>query len=196
MEYLASDVKNIKDSLHRMEKYIKGKSIDNSNSNNVKNLEGIGKVVWKFLSFIYDLHQDGLYVDNSNTTFKNKVKSKFIPQVPKTLTNNKGKKIVKLIFVSSLPPLIPAKSQKEVNELSKYFKKNTNILQKKSYIQVLSSSKQSDFSFTINIALEKLKIKKTFPNLLNKKIELVQKVINSLKNKPKPKINMTTKDLS
>jgi len=40
-----SDVKNIKDSLCRMEKYIKGKSIDNSNPNDVKNLEGMGKAV-------------------------------------------------------------------------------------------------------------------------------------------------------
>jgi len=32
-----------------------------------------------------------------------------------------------------------------------------------------------------------------FPNLPNKKIEEMQKVINSLKDKSKPKINMTTK---
>jgi len=45
----------------------------------------------------------------------------------------------------------------------------------------------------MNITMETLKIKEAFPNLPNKKIELVQKVINSLKNKPKPKINITTK---
>jgi len=32
-----------------------------------------------------------------------------------------------------------------------------------------------------------------FPNLLNKKIEQVQKVINSSNNKSKPRITMTTK---
>ena len=79
MEYLVSDIKNIKNSLHRMEKYIKGKSINNSNPNNVKDLKGMGKAVWEFLSSIYNLRWDGLYVDNSNTTFRNKVKSKFIP---------------------------------------------------------------------------------------------------------------------
>jgi len=109
------------------------------------------------------------------------------------LTNNKGKEIVKPTFISSLSPLIPAKSQKEVNELSKYFKKNTNIPQKKLYMQALSLSKQSDSSSMTNIAMEILKIKEAFSNLLNKKIELVQKVINSLKDKPKPKINITTK---
>jgi len=39
-----------------------------------------------------------------------------------------------------------------------------------------------------------LKIKETFLNLPNKKIEEMQKVINSLKDKSKPKINMTTKN--
>ena len=41
--------------------------------------------------------------------------------------------------------------------------------------------------------MDTLKIKKMFPNLPNKKINIVQKVINSDKGKPKPKINMTTK---
>ena len=41
--------------------------------------------------------------------------------------------------------------------------------------------------------MEIWKTKEAFSNLLNKKIEPVQKVINSSKNKPKPKINMTTK---
>ena len=45
MEHLASNIKNIKDFLHIMEKYIKGKSINNSNSNNIKDLEGMGKAV-------------------------------------------------------------------------------------------------------------------------------------------------------
>ena len=178
-----------------MGKYIKGKSIDNSNPNNVKDLEGIGKAVWEFLSSIYNSHWDKLYIDDSNTTFRNKVKSKFISQVPKNLTNNKEKEIVKPTFISPLSSPILAKLQKEVNELLKYFKKNTNILQKKLYVQASLSSKQSDSSSTINIAIETLKIKEAFPNLPNKKIELVQKVINSSKNKPKLKINMTTKGL-
>ena len=78
MEHLASDIKNIKDSLYRMGKYIKGKSINNSNPNNIKDLEGMGKAVWEFLSSIYNLCWDRLYVDDSNTTFRNKIKFKFI----------------------------------------------------------------------------------------------------------------------
>jgi len=42
MKHVASDVKNIKDSLRRMCKYIRSKAINN-NPNNCKNLEGVGK---------------------------------------------------------------------------------------------------------------------------------------------------------
>jgi len=42
------------------------------------------------------------------------------------------------------------------------------------------------------MARETLKIKEAFPNLQNKKIEIVQKIINN-NEKPKPRINMTTK---
>jgi len=108
MEYLVFDIKNIKDSLCRMGKYIRGKSID-SNPNNIKDLEGVGKAVWEFLSSTYDSHWDRLYVDEANTTFKNKVKFKFTPQIPKSMNNNKGKEIVKPTLISLIPPPIPAK---------------------------------------------------------------------------------------
>jgi len=41
-----------------------------------------------------------------------------------------------------------------------------------------------------------LKIKKAFLNLPNKKIDTIQKVVNGINNKPKPRLNMTTKGLS
>ena len=112
------------------------------------------------------------------------------------MNNNKGKEIVKPTFISLISPLIFAKLQKEVNELSKYFKKNTNSQQKKSYTSVTSSSKQPNLATPKNIAREMLKIKKMFSNLPNKKIKKMQKVINGLKDKVKLKINMTTKDPS
>ena len=133
MEHLASNVKNIKESLQWMGSYIKAKSVS-TNPNNVKDLEGISKELWHFFSVVYESHWDGLYMDNSNTSFRNKVKSKFNPQVPKTLVSNKGKEMVKPTYVSPLFPLIPAKTPKEVNEVSKYFKK-VDGPQKKLYVQ-------------------------------------------------------------
>jgi len=112
------------------------------------------------------------------------------------MNNNKGKEIVKPTLISLIPSLIPAKLQKEVNELSKYFKKNTNSQQKKSYANATSLLKQPSLVAPKNITREMLKIKEVFPNLPNKKIEEMQKVINGSKDKVKPKINMTTKGLS
>jgi len=43
MEYLASDVKNIKDSLIRMCKYILDKAIEGNKTNSIKDFEGIDK---------------------------------------------------------------------------------------------------------------------------------------------------------
>jgi len=127
MEHLASDAKNFKKSLSRMKKYIFGKSIKNSKANNVKDFKGIGKAMWEFISTIYESHWNNLFIDNNKSTFKNKVKSKFNPQVNKPQAPPKGKEIAKPTFVSSLPPPISAKSLKEINKLSKYFKKNINV---------------------------------------------------------------------
>jgi len=140
-----------------MGKYIRGKSIDND-PNNIKDLKGVGKAVWEFLSFIYDSHWDGLYVDNTNTTFRNKVSSKFTPRVSKNSNNNnKGKETVKPTFIFPIPPPILAKTQKEVNKLLKYF--NTNPQQKKSYANATSSTKQPSPSAPKNIVRKTLKIK-------------------------------------
>ena len=193
MEHLVLDIKNIKDSFQRMGKYIRDKSID-SNPNNIKDLEGISKVVWKFLSFIHDSHWDSLYINNTNTTFRNKVSFKFTPWVPKNSNvNNKDKDMVKPTFISSIPPPILTKSQKEVNKLLKYFKKNTNLQQKKSCANTTSLTKPSSSPTPKNLIKKMLKIKETFLNLLNKKIKQVQKVINSSNNKSKLRITMTTK---
>jgi len=54
------------------------------------------------------------------------IKSKSSSQILKPLTNFKEKEMAKPIYVSALSSPIPEKSPKEVNEISKYFKKNTN----------------------------------------------------------------------
>jgi len=57
-------------------------------------------------------------------------------------------------------------------------------------VQILARQPKST-----NIARETLKIKKTFSNLQNKKIKIVQKIISG-QNKSKLKISMTTKGSS
>jgi len=45
IEHLGSNIRNIKELLFRMEKYILSKYIDGSKANNIKDLEGLGKAV-------------------------------------------------------------------------------------------------------------------------------------------------------
>ena len=101
----------------------------------------------------------------------------------------------KLTFVLFIPPSILAKSPKEVKEISKFFKKTKKPTTKKLYAQALTPKPHSS-NKSSNIAMNTLKIKKTFPNLPNKKIDSIQKVINGSNNKAKLRLNMTTKGLS
>jgi len=190
MEHLASDISNIKESLGRIQRYILGKTIESDNANNIKDLKGIGKPAWGLILSLYKAHWNSLYVDNQKTSFKNKVKSKFSLIALNNINNSKGKNKVNSPYVSVLPPSIPAKSPKEVNEISKFFKKNHSPnVNKKSYAQ--ASSNSSNFNST-NIARETLKIKEAFSSLQNKKIKQIQKIISGVTN-PKSCINMTTK---
>ena len=68
--------------------------------------------------------------------------------------------MAKTLYISPLPPPIPAKTAKEINEILKYFKKNSFTTTKKSYVQISANSANSS-----NIAKEMLKIKEIFPKL-------------------------------
>ena len=121
MEYLAPNIKNIKESLHRMQKYILGKLINGDKANNVKDLESIKKVAWESITALYKSHWDSLLVDGTNRFFRNNVKSKFSLQIIKENNSNKGKNLLNTSYIFPLPPPILAKIAKEVNEISKYF---------------------------------------------------------------------------
>ena len=53
IEHIVSDAKNIKDSLKFMAKYISNKQIELSKANDLNDFNGIGNVVWNFISSIY-----------------------------------------------------------------------------------------------------------------------------------------------
>ena len=76
MEHIVSDVLSIKNSLLRIKKYILGKFINGDKANDFKDLSGMDKSIWKFISSVYNLHWDVLFVDENNMTLRNKVKSK------------------------------------------------------------------------------------------------------------------------
>ena len=72
-------------------------------------------------------------------------------------------------FVS--PPIL-AKSSNKVKEISKFFKKIKKPTTKKLYVQALTPKPHSSDKSS-NIAINTLKIKETFPNLSNNKIDSI-----------------------
>ena len=92
------------------------------------------------------------------------------------------------------PPLLPAKSAKEVNTISKYFQ-NQKLLNDKSKDRPKPSKSYAQASKNNVSTAEVLKIKKTFPTLNAAKINQINNIVNGTF-KPKPRIQMTTKGLS
>jgi len=141
MEHLASDVLNIKESLIRMKKFIAGKSINSNKANNIKDLKSMGKAIWEFITTVYESYWDVLHINNNNTIFRSKVKSKFAPQVKNIQAIPiKDNNMVKSTFVLAIPLPIPAKLNKEVKEILKYFKKIDKPIITKSYAQASASN--------------------------------------------------------
>ena len=140
---------------------------------------------------VYKSNWDSFYTDNNTNTLRRKIATKFTPnvqQVPKRPAKETLKSI--LASIKKIPPSIPAKSQKEINAISKYFKnkqvENKTPETNKSYAQVF----KQDTSM-----LDVIKIKDMFPSIGAKKINQINKII---KGSPKAKyqINMTTKEPS
>ena len=49
IKHLTSDIKNIKELLQRIQRYILSKTINGNKANDIKNLKGISKVAWEFI---------------------------------------------------------------------------------------------------------------------------------------------------
>ena len=188
LEYLASDSKNVKDSLNFITKYISNKQINPAKSNNIEDFKGIGKVVWNLISSIY---QEILIADKNSNTLRQKISLKFTPKVT-PVSNESNNTISKLVpaSIKKIPSSILAKSQKEVNQISKYFK---NI--KLAIVTKLSQKSYAYASKPTTSTAEVIKIKDTFLALDAKKIDQIQNIV---KGGPKPKlhIQMMTKESS
>ena len=187
----SSDVKSIKDFLRFITKYITNKQIESSKANDLKDFKGIEEAVWNFISSVYEANWDALYADNNSVSLRRKITSKFTPKTPlPPQRNNKEKNGPSLANINRLPPPIPAKSPKEVNKISKFFKNNKMVNlptnKSKSYAQ---ASKQNT-SIT-----DVIKIKEIFPLVSVKEINQINNIIKEPL-KPKPHIQMTTKGLS
>ena len=123
IEHIVSDVKNIKNSLKFMAKYILNKQIELTKANDLIDFNGIDDAVWNFISLVYKSNWDSFYMDNNTNTLRRKIAAKFTPNV-QPVPKRPAKKTLKSILASikKIPSPIPAKSQKKINTISKYFK--------------------------------------------------------------------------
>ena len=132
-------------------------------------------------------------------TLRVKIASKFSSRIaPTTRKNNKEtpKSVPATIDKVSLLSPLPVKSKREVNDISKYFQSKKPLVETKkpignnnptrSYAQATKPS--------VNTS-EVLKIKEVFPALNAKKINQVNSIVKD-NPKPKPQIQMMTKDSS
>ena len=179
-----------------MSNYILNKKVNKDKVNNFENLKDIDKKAWNFISAIYNAEWNMLIADSNNISFRNKVAAKFTLKItlPNALKNNNVKDDDKPASINKLLPLILAKIPKKINEIIKFFKKNSqskkktrNKLKRKTklYTQTLNS--------LINNTREVLKIKEIFFNLQTNKIENIQKIIKE-NSKPRYKINIVMKE--
>ena len=125
IEHIASDSKNIRDSLNFMARYISNKQVDSLKSNDLEDFNSISKAIWNFISLVDQANLDSLYADKQSNSLRRKIAAKFTPKI-QSATSKNSKKINKLSLanIERILLSIPAKSQKEVNIISKFFKSN------------------------------------------------------------------------
>ena len=195
---IASDTKNIKDSLNYMAKYISNKKVNPKTANEFKDFDSIGDAVWNFISSVYQSSWDSLYTDNKSKTLREKISAKFTPRITPSSNTKNIKSTPKLVPASidkvPPPPPLPAKTAKEINTISKYFQ-NQKPSNNKSKDRLKSNKSYAQASKNTVSTVKVLKIKKTFPTLNAEKINQVNNIVNG-SFKPKPRIQTTTKGLS
>jgi len=195
MEHLAHDTNSIKATLDFMAKYIRNKSVNDIQANNITEFEGMGDAIWNFISLVYKAKWDSLHTDRSTNMLRSKISLKFTLRTP-SAKGNSNKEISKSTPVTinraplSLPPL-STKPKKDVNTIPKYFQSKNHLDKNKmsngnpgkSYAQATKpAANMSDV----------LKIKEAFSSLNAKKVDQVNNIVNR-QSKPRPRIKMTTK---
>ena len=115
-----------------MTKYIKKKNIEYNKVNNIPDLSGVGKAAWNFIFTIYELGWDLLITNKENKTFRQQMVFKFTPKIPEArITSKSNKSTDKPVSFTKLPLPIFVKTPKKVMEISKFFKKDAKLIEKK-----------------------------------------------------------------
>ena len=151
-----------------MAKYISNKKVNLKTANEFKDFDGIGDVVWNFISSVYQSSWDFLYTDNKSKTLREKILAKFTPRIAPSSNTKNIKSTPKPVpaSIDKVPPLplLLAKTAKEINTILKYFQ-NQKPLNNKSKDGLKSNKSYTQASKNTVSTTEVLKIKKTFPTL-------------------------------
>ena len=175
-EFLHSDVRNMACSLQRMACFLKQRSLNGCNGNNIAQLELFGESAWDFISAIFESGWDQLY-SSGVTSIRDNVKTHFgnIKNYGNnTLDNSTPKEAINQKILPPIPPY-PTKKQMEKSKI------HGKMAPTPSYAQAANSS--------VNI----LKIKEAFPALPNKKIIEIYNAAFSKPGHKDKKIQLTTK---
>ena len=196
VKHIVSDLKNLKQSLNFMVRYISNKKVNPKSSNDLNDFDDIGDVVWNFLSSVYQSSWDSLDTNNRSKSLREKILAKLTPRVVPS-TSNKSIKNPTPVTINKAPPPspLPAKTKKEVNVISKYFLPNKPMVENNGNGNTNNSGKSyAQPTKTSNKTSEVLKIKEMFSSLNAQKVDPVNNIVNG-QVKPKPRIKITTKVL-
>jgi len=114
IEQITLDAKNIKVTLDFIAKYIANKQVNSSHANDLKEFDGVGDAIWKFISSVYEAKWDSLYTDNKTNTLRSKISAKFTPRFAPIRNNIKKKTHTPIpVSIKKAPPLPPPSSQNQ-----------------------------------------------------------------------------------
>ena len=111
IEHIASDIKNIKNILNFIIRYISNKHVKSLKSNNLEDFDSIGKVIWNFISSVYSTNWDSLHADKQFNMLRRKIMAKFTLKIqPASSKNNKEINRPNPVNIERIPLPIPTKS--------------------------------------------------------------------------------------
>jgi len=161
-KFLQSDVCNMACSLQCMACFLKQRSLEERDGNNIPQLELFGKSAWEFISVIFESDWDQLH-SSKNTTVHDNISTHVgnMQTHNRTAENNAYSKMATIR--KTLPPIPPCPSKEQMENLKKCQEARSTKGKSSSYSPM-------SYAQAINAAASILKIKEAFPALPNKKI--------------------------
>ena len=151
-------------------------SLSTHSSYNIEDFNSIGEAIWNFISLVYSANWDSLHADKQSNSLRRKIVAKFTPKI--YLASSKNSKEVNRpnpANIERIPLPIPAKSQKGVNIILKYFKNIKLATNFKQPLKLYAQASKQNISMS-----EVIKIKEAFSSIGTKKIDQISQIRYSL----------------